>query len=113
MSSMSQTKYGWEYCVAQEMMLYNIYVNSEYILNDKIPDDPQPSISILLRSKYFNRRLADPGIPLMKFLSFSCSFQQKSCKIIGFRPKLRSWRPRLEILDPPLWDKKAALKFRC
>ena len=56
--------------VVLEMMLHNIYVNSEYILNDKIPDDPQPSISILLRSKCFNRRLADPEGTTISRISF-------------------------------------------
>ena len=32
---------------------------------------------------------------LVQFLSFSCSFRQKSCQIIDFCPKFRSWRPRL------------------
>ena len=56
--------------VVLEMMLRNIFVNSEDILNDKIPDDPQPSISILLRSKFFNRRLADPGGTTIGRISF-------------------------------------------
>ena len=39
--------------------------------------------------------------PLGKIISFSCSFQQKCYKIIGWRTLLRSWCP-WEILDPPL-----------
>ena len=41
-----------------------------------------------------------PCIPLsVQFISFSCSFGQKLCQIIGYRPGPR------EILDPPLlWD---------
>ena len=40
----------------------------------------------------------------VKFRSFSCSFQKRSCQIIGFCPKLRGWYPPiLEILDPPLF----------
>ena len=32
----------------------------------------------------------------VQFVSFSCSFRQKYCQIIGFCPKLRNWRsPRL------------------
>ena len=38
------------------------------------------------------------GSSWSKFLSFSYSFRQQSCQIIGFHPKLRGW----EILDPPL-----------
>ena len=30
-------------------------------------------------------------LPSVQFLSCSCSFQQKYCKIIGFWPKLRGW----------------------
>ena len=40
-----------------------------------------------------------PGLVLLfpwsNFFSFSCNFRQKSCQIIGFYPKLSSWRPRL------------------
>ena len=45
-----------------------------------------------------------PGTPpSVQFLSFSCSFRQKSWQIIGICPKLRGWRlPFWEILDPPL-----------
>ena len=32
-----------------------------------------------------------PSDPTVQFLSFSCSFRQTSCKIIGFHLKLRSW----------------------
>ena len=40
---------------------------------------------------------------LIQFRSFSCSFRQKSCQIIGFCTKFRGWRlPIWEILDPPL-----------
>ena len=37
----------------------------------------------------------------VQYLSFSCSFWQNSCQIIGFCPKFRSWL--WEILDPPLF----------
>ena len=43
-------------------------------------------------------RLRAVIVPLhwrIQFLSFSCSFRQKSCQIIGFCAKLRGWRPRL------------------
>ena len=30
---------------------------------------------------------------LVQFLSFSCSFWQESCQIIGFYPKFRDWHP--------------------
>ena len=33
--------------------------------------------------------------PLVQFLSFSCSFQQKSCQIIGFSPYSEADAPRL------------------
>ena len=32
-------------------------------------------------------------LPPFNFLQFSCSFRQKCCKIIGFCPKIRGWRP--------------------
>ena len=28
----------------------------------------------------------------VQFLSFSCSFRQKTCQMIGFRPQLKGWR---------------------
>ena len=31
----------------------------------------------------------------VQFLSFSCSFRQKSCQLIGFCSKFRGWRPDL------------------
>ena len=37
----------------------------------------------------------------VQFLSFSFSFLQKSCQMIGFQPKLRGCPP-WKILDPPL-----------
>ena len=37
----------------------------------------------------------------VQYLSFSCSFWQNSCQIIGFCPEFRSWL--WEILDPPLF----------
>ena len=41
--------------------------------------------------------------PLVKIISFSCSFQQKFCRIIGFCTSIKSWDPPLwEIYDPPL-----------
>ena len=41
----------------------------------------------------------------VQLLSFSCSFHQKSCQIIGFRQLLRGGCPHLvwEILDAPLY----------
>ena len=36
-----------------------------------------------------------PPPPPVQFLSFSCSFRQKPCQIIGFLSKIRVWRPRL------------------
>ena len=38
------------------------------------------------------RGTRDTAPNLVQFLSFSCSFRQKSCQIIGFWPKLGSWR---------------------
>ena len=51
--------------------------------------------------------LAEPDTPppppsQVQIFSFSCSFGGKLTKIIGWRPHLCSWRPLLEILDPPL-----------
>ena len=41
--------------------------------------------------------------PPVQFLSFSCSFRQESCRIIGFCPKFRNCHSSVwEILDPPL-----------
>ena len=52
--------------------------------------------------------LADPRgaprtPPSVQFLSFSCSFRQNFCQIIGICPRRRGWRlPIWEILDSPL-----------
>ena len=37
----------------------------------------------------------DPGLLSVQFLSFSTSFRQISCQIIGFDPKFRGELPRL------------------
>ena len=52
--------------------------------------------------------LADPtgtSVPstpalLVQFLSCSWGFRQKSCQIIGFRPKLKIWSPFLRLANP-------------
>ena len=55
-----------------------------------------------------DKPLADPrGVPgthttSVQFISFSCSFWQKSCQTIGFRFKPRDWFPVWDILDQPL-----------
>ena len=62
--------------------------------------------------RYFAIPVADPrggtnyAPPLVQILSFSCSFQQKVSKIIGWRNLLGSLRPLFEILDPSLNIKK-------
>ena len=50
------------------------------------------------------RRKPGPALPLplLQFLSFSCSLWQKSCQIIGFGPHSGVNDPFWEILDPPL-----------
>ena len=40
------------------------------------------------------------GMCNFQFLSFSSSFQQKSCQIIGFCPKHRGWHPLLRLGIP-------------
>ena len=69
--------------------------------------------------------LADPegwsGTPPSRFnffLSFSCSFCQKSCQIRGFHPELRGWHPRLGNPGPVTdqWDcshEKQFSRSRC
>ena len=55
---------------------------------------------------------AKDASPSLQFLSFSCSFQQKSCQIIRFCQLLRGWSPIWEILDPPLLMKRRPSKGR-
>ena len=40
--------------------------------------------------------------PSVQILSFSCSFWQKCCQIIGWYTPVSGWRLLWEILDPPL-----------
>ena len=44
----------------------------------------------------------------VQFLSFSYSYRQKSCQIIGFWPKLRGWRP-----PPNLWNPLSGIDLQC
>ena len=62
---------------------YEIYLSTGYIGRSKGGRQESTLSSIL-----------PPPLPTpIQFLSFSCSFRQKPCQIIGFGSKIRGWCP--------------------